>query len=114
MRVFIWDTTGVYRHKIERELGKDATGQQVLDYLFGPYGEDSRSSVNYVIREWRKDTRTKLQRLNMLWAVPLTIALWPFRYVLYGDGGWSTKTPMGRFILRITGYLKDAEENSND
>lgn len=108
MRVFIRDTTGVYRHKIERELGKDATGQQVLDYLLGPYGDDSR--VNFVIREWRKDDRTKLQRLNILWVIPLSIVLWPFRYVLYGDGGWSTKTPMGRFLLRITGYLKDAED----
>ena len=50
------------------------------------------------------------QRLNMLWAMPLTIALWPFRYVLNGDGGWSTKTRMGRFILRVTGHLKDAED----
>lgn len=108
MRVFIRDTTGVYRHKIERELGKDATGQQVLDYLLGHYGDDSR--VNFVIREWRKDDRTKLQRLNILWVIPLSIVLWPFRYVLYGDGGWSTKTPMGRFLLRITGYLKDAED----
>jgi len=29
-----------------------------------------------------------------------------------GDGGWSMKTPMGRFILRITGYLKDAEDKA--
>lgn len=108
MRVFIRDTTGVYRHKIEQELGKDATGQQVLDYLLGPYGDDSR--VNFVIREWRKDDRTKLQRLNILWVIPLSILLWPIRYVLYGDGGWSTKTRMGRFILRVTGYLKDAGE----
>jgi len=42
--------------------------------------------------------------------IPLSVVLWPFRYVLYGDGGWSTKTRMGRFILRVTGYLKDAEE----
>lgn len=108
MRIFIRDTTGVYRYKIERELGKDATGQQVLDYLLGPYGDDSR--VNFVIREWRKDDRTKLQRLNLLWVMLLTIVLWPFRYVLYGDAGWSTKTPMGRFILRVTGYLKNAED----
>lgn len=106
MRVFIRDTAGVYRHKIEQELGKDAAGQQVLDYLLGPYGDDSR--VNFVIREWRKDDRTKLQRLNILWVIALSIVLWPFRYVLYGDGGWSTKTRMGRFILRVTGYLKDA------
>lgn len=112
MRVFIHDTTSVYRYAIESKLGKDATGQQVLDHLFGPYGEDSRSSVNYVISEWRKDTRTKLQRLNMLWAMPLTIALWPFRYVLYGEGGWDTKTRMGRFILRVTGHLKDAEDKA--
>ena len=110
MRVFIHDTKFVYRYAIEREIGKDATGQQVLDYLFGPYGEYSSSSVNYVICEWRKDDRTKLQRLNILWVIPLSIVLWPFRYVLYGDGGWSTKTRMGRFILRVTGYLKDAEE----
>ena len=90
--------------------GKDATGQQVLDYLFGPYGVDSCSSVNFVIRQWCKDDRTRLQRLNMLWAMPLTILLWPFRYVLYGDGGWSTKTLMGRFMLRVTGYLKHAED----
>src|SRR5690606_3010067 len=110
MRIFIHDNARVYRLKIEQELGKDATGQQVLDHLFGPYGEDSSSSVNYVIREWRKDDRTKLQRLNILWVIPLSVVLWPFRYVLYGDGGWSTKTRMGRFILRVTGYLKDAEE----
>lgn len=108
MGIFIKDTAFVYRSNIERKLGKDATGQQVLDHLFGTYGGDS--CVNFVIREWRKDDRTKLQRLNMLWAMPLTIVLWPFRYVLYGDGGWSTNTPMGRFILLVTGHLKNAED----
>lgn len=107
MSILIRDTAGVYRCAIERELGKDATGQQVLDHLFGLYGEDP--GVNFVIREWCKEDKTKLQRLNMLWAMPLTLALWPFRYVLNGDGGWSTKTRTGRFILRVTGHLKDAE-----
>lgn len=107
MSIFIRDTGGVYRSAIESKLGKDATGQQVLDYLIGPYG--GHPEAGFVIRKWSRCGKTKIQRLNMLWAMPLTIALWPFRYVLNGDGGWSTETRMGRFILRVTGHLKDAE-----
>ena len=57
MRIFIRDTTGVYRHKIERELGKDATGQQVLDYLLGPYGAASGGS-HWCISRSRSGSKT--------------------------------------------------------
>jgi hypothetical protein len=112
MSILIRDTQGVYRHRVEKALSKNATGQQVLDHLFGLYGEDP--GVNFVIREWREVDTTKLQRLNMIWAILLTIVLWPFRYILNGDGGWSTKTRMGRFILRVTGHLKDAEASHDN
>lgn len=108
MSLLIRDTSQVYRHQVVKAVGRDATAEQVLDHLFGD-GMYSDAEANFVIREWRGSDKTRTQRLNMLWAIPLTIALAPFRYVLYGDSGWDTKTRMGRFMLRVTGHLKDAE-----
>lgn len=106
MSILIRDTKGVYRYSVEAAVGKDATAKQVLDHLFGD-GMYNDAAALFVIREWRVCDKTRVQRLNMLWAMPLTVALWPVRYVLYGDAGWHTKTRMGRFILRATGHLKE-------
>ena len=62
--VLIRDTREVYRHEIERAVGMDASGKQVLDHLLGGY-PDYESSTDFVIRAWSVDKRTPLQRLNM-------------------------------------------------
>lgn len=103
--MLIRDSRSVYRMEIERELGKDATGKQVLDYIFGEYGEGA--CVDYVIYKWASDDKTVRNRLNMFWAIPLTVALSPFMYLFSGRVGWSTKSKAGRFVLRVTGHLKE-------
>lgn len=105
--MLIRDTRSVYRHEVENAVGKDATAKQVLDYLFGGYGEYDRPDADFVIRKWEEDGRTVLHRLNMFWAIPLTLLLSPFMYLFKGQVGWDTKSKTGRFILRVTGHLKE-------
>ncbi len=100
-------TSDLYRHEVEKAVGKDATAKQVLDYLFGGCGEYDRRESDFVIRKWTDDKKTVLQRLNMFWAMPLTLLLSPFMYLFSGQVGWDTKTKVGVFILKVTGHLKD-------
>lgn len=97
--MLIRDTKEVYRSRVRKAVGENATADDVLDYLFDYGNED------FVIREWRDSTTTVSQRLNMCWAVPLTLVCAPVQYILCGRVGWDTKTAFGRWILRVTGHL---------
>lgn len=97
----------LYRHEIEKNLPKNCTGEQVLDYIFGDYDSDYRGYSDFHFRKWDDDKKTKTNRINMLWALPLTIIVSPYMYVKNGQIGWDNKTPLGRFILRVTGHLKE-------
>lgn len=103
--LLIRDTREVYRFKIENKVGKNATAKDVLDYIFGDsvYG----GKANFVIREWQEDDKTAFQRLNMFWVIPLTLICAPYQYVSKGQIGWDTKTALGRWLLKITGYLRE-------
>jgi hypothetical protein len=105
--MFIRDTEGVYRSQIEAKLGDNPTGRQVLDYIFGERGEYGYPSVNWVIRNYYEEDRTAIHRLNMFWAIPLTLLCAPYQYIVKGRVGWDTKTKFGRFILRVTGHYKE-------
>ena len=105
--MFIRDTRGCYRHEIQQAVGKNATGKQVLDHIFGTYDNDYRGNADIVLRVWVGDKRTRWQRLNMFWAMPLTLILSPIQYVMSGQVGWDTTTKFGRFMLRVTGHLAE-------
>ncbi|MBE0506692.1 MAG: hypothetical protein IBX50_08225 [Marinospirillum sp.] len=105
--MLIRDTDCCFRHQIEQAVGKDATGKETLDHIFGTYDNDYRGNTDIVLRVWRNDKRTAWQRLNMFWAMPLTLILSPIQYVMVGQVGWDTKTKFGRFVLRVTGHLKE-------
>ncbi|MFA7287283.1 MAG: hypothetical protein WC055_00225 [Melioribacteraceae bacterium] len=104
--MLIRDTKEVYRFKVENAVGKNATAKNVLDYLFGEY-LDERGKANFVLREWSTDHKTALNRINMFWAIPFTLICSPYRYITKGFIGWDTKTVLGRFILRVTGHLRE-------
>lgn len=103
--MIIRKSKSAYRCSIIKELGEDCTGKQVLDHLFGDYDNDYQSYENYYISEWCSDKRKWWQRLNMFWAMPLTIIILPFQWVVVGHTGWSDKNKVGRFVLRVTGNL---------
>jgi hypothetical protein len=104
--MLIRDTKCVYRHAVEKALGKDATANDVLDYLLDGYGKCG--GERFVIWQWREDRETNpIQRLNMFWAIPLTLFCAPYQYVARGQVGWDTKTAFGRWILRVTGNLHE-------
>src|SRR5690606_37750424 len=105
--ILVRDTKEVYRHQVESAVGENASAKQVLDYLFGTYPYYD-TKTNFVIREWEADKeRTPLHRLNMFWAIPLTVLCMPYQYIVRGHMGWDTKTAFGRWILRVTGHLKE-------
>lgn len=105
--MLIKDTKQVYRHQVEEYIGKNGTVKDVLDYLFGGYGEYDQRGADFIIRKWSGDDRTVLNRLNMFWAIPFTLLLSPFMYLKCGYVGWDTKSIAGRFILKATGHLKE-------
>lgn len=91
-----------YRHQIEAELDKDASGQDVLDLLFGHYNNDYQSDYR-VIRRYHYSPKTFTQRLNTVWGIPLTLVCAPFQYLFLGEMGWSETGRVGGFILRVCG-----------
>ncbi len=95
-----------YRHEIESDLPKDCTADQVLDCIFGDYDSDYRGYCDFQIHVWEDDKKTTLHRLNMFWAIPLTLVLSPLMYIKNGQIGWDDRSALGRFILRVTGHLK--------
>lgn len=83
-------------HWVICNTSEDDTPMQVVRKL--------KESGDFIIRHYDDyQPKTEIQRLNMFWAVPFTIALSPFKYVIYGDTGWSTRSRFGRWILRRTG-----------
>ncbi len=101
-------TSRVHRLEVEKSVGKDATAKEVLDYIFGGYSEYEAAKADFVLYSWQSDCeRTFLHRLNMFWALPLTILLSPFMYLKSGYVGWSDKSAAGRFVLRATGFMRD-------
>ena len=96
----------LYRHEVEQELKENPTSKDVLDMLYGNYDNDYRSDYK-IIRRFNKPNRSFTCRLNMLWAMPLTVLAFPVLYVIKGEGGWSENSLLGKFILKVTGYLEE-------
>lgn len=90
------------RFKQERGIERDLKEREVVEFLFGGYDCRASTRLDIFIREYPETTMK--HRLNRLWAYPFTFALAPFRYVLYGDIGWSENTKLGGFILDKCGY----------
>lgn len=86
----------------EEKIGRKLTREEVFDFFFEqkqPYG------TKYDIRVLAPPLQEKLvHRLNMLWAVPLTILAIPINYVINGQIAWDDTTAIGRFILRSIGF----------
>ena len=104
--MLIRNTKSVYRHEIERKLGKDASAKQVLDHIFGDY-YDNDKGIDYVISKWSSCKKTKMQRFNIVLAVIFIILRSPYQYITDGYLGFDNKTKFGRWVLRNTGDLKD-------
>lgn len=86
--------------KHEEKIGRKLTREEVFDFFFErtqPYG------TKYDIRVLTPKQEDLIHRLNMLWAVPLTILVIPINYVINGQIAWDDTTAIGRFILRSVG-----------
>lgn len=109
MTMILRNKKKVYKYdfveKLEREFGKDYTAKQAVDFMFGDY--DGTYQSEYQLYKWSECDKTVSNRINMLWAVPLTLLCSPYHYVIRGGMGWDDKTVVGRFICRVTGHLKD-------
>lgn len=91
-----------FRFKVESELGKDATAEDVLDHLFGKYEENVEYVVYHYNDPYSKHS-TLLQRLNRLWVVPAFYICVPFQWMFTGKVGLNDHTKLGEFIHKITG-----------
>ena len=96
----------IYRMEIEKNLDDKQAAGEVLDLLYGNYNDDYQTSYKIVVYDY-DHKRNWRQRLNMFWVMPLTLILSPFMYLYSGQVGWSDKSKLGKFILKITGHLND-------
>ena len=88
----------------EEQVGRRLSKDEVIRHLFGSW--DDKPSTTLDLYLLRKQKTTRKHRLNHLWVYPLTLVLAPFRYVLYGDIGWTNKTKLGKFLFVACGYDK--------
>lgn len=96
----------IHRFEIEKELD-NPTAKEVLDLLFGSWDGDEDRPYYKVFTYDYDHERTWQQRLNMFWAMPLTLLLSPIMYIYSGQVGWSDKSKVGKFILKVTGHLHE-------
>lgn len=89
----------------ESSIGRELTKDEAIKYLFGDWENTPDTELDLYL--FQPTEEKPIHRINRLWAFPLTFVLAPFRYVLYGDIGWTNKTMFGRFLLRSCGYSKD-------
>lgn len=102
-------TSSVYKYQVKSAVGENATADDVLNYIFGEsvMGYEEKHQYDFIIKAFNRDKQRRWwHRLNMFWAIPLTIICSPYQYVVDGYVGWTDKTALGRFILRVTGHLE--------
>ena len=94
----------LFRHEIEKELSKDATKNDVLDFIFGSYNDNFNSDY-YVINRFGGKTKTNLiQRINTLWFMPLwVIIVMPIQYLSTGKTGISKDSKFGLAVQWLIG-----------
>lgn len=102
--MFEAETEKVYRFQLESELDPNPTAKEVLDLLYGAYGDNYRTDYKVINLNVTVDNKW-WHRLNMCWAWPLTIVSAPFQYVVKGYVGWSESTVVGKWILKVTGHI---------
>jgi hypothetical protein len=89
----------------EEDTGrKIETKQELLDHLFGDY--NSRPSTDLDLYLFTPQDKTWKHRAHMVWAFPVTLLCAPYRYLRYGEVGWTNKTKFGKFLLTCIGEDK--------
>ena len=79
----------------------EPTAEDVIKYIFGHY--DSYSGDYYIAR-YEKSNRNFIQRMNMIWFVPIFIILIiPIQYLFCGKVGFTRTSRLGKFIDFIVG-----------
>ena len=84
--------------------GKPMSKDEVIEYLFGTHTDYPETNLDLYLFE--PPEKKAWHRLNMLWAVPVTLLCGIYRYIRYGDIGWNNKTKFGKFIIKATGHDK--------
>ena len=88
--------------KYEKDTGrKIETKKDTLDFLFGDFNERPRTHLDLYL--YTPQEKTWKHRANLFWILPLTLMCSPYRYLRYGDIGWTNKTNFGKFILTCIG-----------
>lgn len=102
------DTINTYRHVIEKELierfGKDYSGKDVLDHFFGSYQNDYINGSCYALRKYEASRQSAIQRLNMLWVVPVYfVTVAPLMWIFTGSTGLKAESFFYKVIRFIIG-----------
>jgi hypothetical protein len=87
-----------HKQGVLREVGEDATGKQVLDFLFGDeYGRKS----DYIVYKYTQDHRSVWNRFNLIWVFPIFCVVAPFQWIISGDIGVDRRSYIGRTMHKL-------------
>ena len=89
------------KRRILSECGENATGEEVLNYLFNI---DTNTYSDYVIYKYTKNKRTLFNRLNLIWLTPLVLVLYPFQWMLTGSAGFKRNSRIGKVIEKLVKF----------
>lgn len=82
---------------------KEPTAREVLEYLLGD--TDGWCNGNFVIYKYDKQTkRTFLQRLNLLWVLPLFVLSAPLQLLIRGEVGINRNSWLGKIVDKMVKF----------
>ena len=82
-------------------VGKSPTADEVLDFLLG---DRDGSNSDYVVYKYKRDTRSVLNRINMIWVMPLYLCSLPFQWLFTGNIGFSRHSKIGKIMNKLVKF----------
>ncbi len=93
-----------HRHAIMKKVGKDASAEELMDYLLGNPCDGYHGGPYYLYR-YAPHTDSIGQRLNKLWVYPLVLVSLPFQWLIKGSVGIKRETRLGQILVYLIGNL---------
>jgi len=89
-----------HRADIKKQAGGDeATADSVLLYLLGDGYENK--GCRYFVAKYGSTSKTALNRINLIWVLPLFALSVPFQWLFTGSAGLNRNSKMGKIVHKL-------------
>ena len=89
-------------HTLESELldtvKEGATAKELVEYL------SDYDNRDFVVYRYEGSKRKLMQRVNMVWVIPLLFIVFPFQWLICGEFGVRRNNRIGRIIEKLVGF----------